>query len=54
LGPPEIGKKELYLEKSCQMINTVARGVVGRNRSLSAGQVLKICKDLGVAEKEKI
>jgi len=33
------------------MINTVAQGVLGRNRSLSQGWVAQIRKDLGVAEK---
>jgi len=34
------------------MINTVAQGVLGRNRSLSVGGwVVQIRKDLGVAEK---
>jgi len=32
------------------MINTVAQGVLGRNRSLG-GTGAQICKDLGVAEK---
>jgi len=35
--------------KSCQMINTVGQGVLGRNPSLSLGGQLR--KDLGVAEK---
>ena len=33
------------------MINTVAQGVLGCNRSLSVEQVLRVRKDLGVAEK---
>jgi len=33
------------------MTNTVAQGVLGCNWSLSADQVLRAVKDLGVAEK---
>jgi len=33
------------------MINTVAQGVLGRNRSLSVEQVLRSPKERGVAEK---
>jgi len=33
------------------MINTVAQGVLGRNRSLSVDGLLRSAEDLGVAEK---
>jgi len=33
------------------MINTVAQGVLGRNRSLSVEQGAQIRKDLGATEK---
>jgi len=33
-----------YVGKSCQMINTVAQGVLGRKRSLSVEQVLRYAR----------
>jgi len=46
----ELATKASFIEV-CRTINTVAQGVLGRNRSLSVDQVLRIRKDLSVAEK---
>ena len=37
----------VYVRKSCQMIYTLAQGVLGRNRSFSVGQVLRSARIWG-------
>jgi len=36
-----LDRSGVYVGKSCQMINTVAHGVLGRNRSLLVDRVLR-------------